>query len=241
MARILSQIATVIRGSIGGITFSADRSNAITARARTGPKRIMTNLQVLTRTIMTACISLWNGLTDSERSQWNSYALSVTFTGPFGDYHITGLQMFIRCVSPVLYMNIQLGAGLTETFTWSGPVMAGEPNVGPISASSLVSVGTGIAFTVQNNNAVDAEILYKVSPPYTKARNKCPRVWDNSLTGNFTATSGLGTLNEVLNLVEGAIYFVSIRPVQIYDAVSGFPPIADIETILRIEAETVAV
>lgn len=236
MARLLSIVASQIRGSIGGLTFSGGPQHSIIARARMGPKRLMTNAQVSIRTTMSAASEAWNTFSQAQKNLWNQYAESVTFTGPLGTYKINGRLMFIRSYNLVLYMNNTLGASLVETFDWSGITFVGLPNIGPIVESAYVGPGTGVAFSIINSTAFDAHALVRVSPSMPSARAKSPGVWDGSLTQVAAAPNGVSTLVEIDNLVEDGYYFVSIRCVTDYDGAS--PHLVDNEIVLRLQAVT---
>jgi hypothetical protein len=238
--RMLSQIATQIRGSVGGLCFTANRFYPIVGRARQGPKRIMTNYQVNIRSAMSGAIAAWNALTPASRGAWQTYASSVPFTGPLGVYYITGLNMFIRSFILLTYMNTRFAAGLVDTWEWGGVVMIGEPDIGPIVVTDYVGPGTGIAISVTNECGIDCNCLIRVSPSFTPARQKSPGIWDQNLSRVENCPTGVSTLIEIDDLVEDGVYFISCRPLTEYFADLLEPPIATTEYVLRSIAETVS-
>lgn len=241
MARMTSLIASQIRGSIGGVTYTATRTKSIVMKVRQGPKRIMTNLQVLVRTSMSAAIAAWNGLAQSDRDAWASYAASLTFTSPLGDtYSPTGLQAFIRSYIPVTYMNEQLAAGLDDDWNWGGVVQIGEPNVGPIKAATPAGPGTGFGISIAVTPNLDMTAFIRVSSSYTAAREKSPGRWISGLTQIAALTGATTNLIDILDLVEGGVYFASVRVVQ--NQITGLdtPPLATKEFVIRAVAEVVA-
>ena len=124
MARALSQIVTVIRGSIGGITFTANQWHQILLRAKTAPVQPQTNAQQFIKDGFTAASLDWKLLTDADRALWSQYSATVTYTGPLGDYTLPGRQIFMAAQSLVNYIN---SAGLDVIATdLTTPVIPGR-------------------------------------------------------------------------------------------------------------------
>lgn len=85
-----------IRGTIGGMTFSANgSSNYIKAWA--GPTNPRSNLQAVPRVSISGAGAAWRGLTDGQRSDWATWAADAAqeLTDQFGDpYYVSGWNWF---------------------------------------------------------------------------------------------------------------------------------------------------
>jgi len=233
MAKIVSQIATSIRGSIGGITFSATRNHAIVAKARVGPARLPTNRGNTVRTSLQFAQALWGSLTESQRQQWAYYADTCVFSGPQGTYKLTGLQMFIRTLATAKFANEVMGGSFVVTGL--PPVIAGLPNVGPITEGVYVGPGTGVAVNVTGLPVEDCSALVRVSIPWKATRYKNPNIWDTSKSLLVPCPAATTTLVEVDDLVEDAYYFVSVRAM-----LDDSPLRVDTEYVFRLQAVTVS-
>lgn len=234
MAKIVSQIATSIRGSIGGITFTATRNHAIVAKARVGPARLPTNRGNVIRTSLQFAQAIWASLSESQRAQWGYYADTCTFSGPQGTYKLTGLQMFIRTIATAKFANELLGGSFVVT--GAAPVIAGLPNVGPITEGDYVGPGTGVAINVTGKPVDDCSVLVRVSVPWKGTRLKNPNIWDTSKSLLVPCPAATTTLVEVDDLVEDMYYFVSVRAI-----LDDAPLRVDTEYVFRLQAVTQAV
>lgn len=97
MALFHSQIATEIRGSVGGLTFTRT-SSGLTIRARATPTDPRPPRGLTTRGSFARLANLWpNLLTPTQRDDWNTYAANVTLTNSLGDaINVSGANMFLR-------------------------------------------------------------------------------------------------------------------------------------------------
>jgi len=234
MAKIVSQIATSIRGSIGGITFTATRNHAIVARARVGPARLPTNRGNVIRTALQFAQAIWASLTPLQRDGWYYYAQTCVFSGPQGTYKLTGLQMFIRTIALAKFANELLGG--TFVVTGSPPIASGLPNVGPITEGTYVGPGTGVALNVTGLPDQDASAVVRCSVPWKGTRYKNPNIWDTSKSLLVPCPQATTTLVEIDDLVEDSYYFVSIRMI-----LDDAPLQVDTEYVFRLQAVTQAV
>lgn len=85
MAKLrLGQLATDVRNSIGGVTYSRNRGGAY-ARARVTPLNPQTAAQSAVRTNFAANSKLWSGtLDDTDRQAWTFFAQNNPVTDVFG-------------------------------------------------------------------------------------------------------------------------------------------------------------
>lgn len=83
-----------IRGSIGGTTFSRTRAGAI-ARSRTKPVNTPSAARAAVRTLFGTVSKLWRDLTDSQRTNWNTTAVSWPQVNKMGEtYTPSGQALF---------------------------------------------------------------------------------------------------------------------------------------------------
>lgn len=89
-------IITSMRGSIGGMTFSAT-ATAQTVRRKPRPPNPRQLLQVAKINQFAALMGVWRTLTATQRADWATWAASVTFTNSQGQtYSISGFQAWTR-------------------------------------------------------------------------------------------------------------------------------------------------
>ncbi len=95
MAKALSQVYSAIRGSVGGVTYTANSYHSIIARARVAPTNPRTGPQQAWRAAFTAAVDDWRSFTPTVQSGWDEYAHTLKGSGPTGTYDIPGRQAFI--------------------------------------------------------------------------------------------------------------------------------------------------
>ncbi len=137
----LGSIITGIKGSIGGTTFSAIRAGTV-AKNRLSGKRLLTSSQSNALNTSQLITGAWNDLTNSQKVNFNDYALANTFYDRHGVVKVlTGFQWFKQLcwasyyfegnfiTSPPAYaipiaiplFTIDASTGLL-VFTWSIPI-----------------------------------------------------------------------------------------------------------------------
>jgi len=90
-----SQVYTSVSGSIGGATYSHNKSGMY-ARGRSIPVNPNTVQQQLQRGYFAECAQAWGGLTQAQRDLWNAYAEERTHPNPLGDpIQWSGQQEFV--------------------------------------------------------------------------------------------------------------------------------------------------
>jgi len=97
MAKVkMGTVVTGIRGTIGGLTFSANRAgNHAHVWTRSGNAR--TALQAGRRIILSVAAQGWRGLTDGNRADWDTMAGAEPQYDAFGDvYYLSGFQRYVR-------------------------------------------------------------------------------------------------------------------------------------------------
>lgn len=96
--KFLSQVYTAVSGSVGGLTYSRNRSGMYT-RGRATPVNPNSTRQLAIRAAMASMVSYWHlTLTGPERAAWDTYAQNTPLTDSLGQQQtVTGQNMFLRC------------------------------------------------------------------------------------------------------------------------------------------------
>ena len=209
MARFQSQVYTIIRGSVGGVTYTANQWHQLIARARTSPVNPSTTNQGVIRSAMGQVSSAWKNLTDAQRQAWDEYAQGCEYSGPMGKYSIPGRQMFCGVLSLAQYIDTRELYDLTIVPT--PPVIPGFFGIGPVISSTPITVGTGIALSVGNSTGEDGVALVERSRPFeaSRLRYKGPFISETAIAE--ICTDAASTLVEMMELEVDKIYFTRIR------------------------------
>lgn len=210
MARILSSVWTIIRGSIGGTTYLSGPQHAIIARNRTAPVQPNSTYTQEFRSSFAEANLRWRLMSDNDRIEWADYASTLFYSGPTGDYTIAGRNVFLAYFTMMRYLNIR---GLTavvpiekvsEYDGWLGIVVYGSAYTTPST--------TGIAFTVINGSATeDIEVHCQISRAFDATRNFFKGPWRTVSAQVQTVPAATSALLDFSGLVEDAYYFVRLR------------------------------
>lgn len=222
MAKFLSQVYTTIRGSVGGITYTANQFQPLIARARVAPVNPNTSYQSMIRSAFAGAANMWRNVTDAVREAWDDYAKTCIYEGPMGTYTIPGRQMFIGNIGTALY---QLARGnIAGPISGTAPVMPGFFDVTQVAPGTYVGPGTGIAF-VMTYMGTETWIGYGARSfafDPTRYRFKGPFL---SAKLDFVQQPGAGSiLVEFDNLVADMIYFTNPRAMTAVDPFRMSPP-----------------
>jgi hypothetical protein len=100
----LGSIVTDIKGSIGGVTFSRNRSG-ITAKAKLVGKKATTQKQQIELQNNNLLRQQWQALTLTQKQVWNDYASLHTKTNRYGKVKsLTGFNWFVSIQNAWFYM-----------------------------------------------------------------------------------------------------------------------------------------
>lgn len=214
MARALSQVYTIIRGSVGGLTYLANQFHQIVVRARTAPVNPATSQQTIIRSAFSAAAQAWKEATPAERISWGTYAHSCIFTGPLGDYTIPGRSIMMAGFTAATYLN-ETGL-IVNTPADTPPIQTGFANFGTIKTiPPVVPSSTGIGISIGNPNPSDLGVLLNVSLGFHPSRNFYKGPWDLSLLDGLSiAPTTTGTI-EISGLETGLKYFFRLKGVEI--------------------------
>ena len=170
MARLLSPVASIMRGSVAGLTFTANTFHQIVVRQRTSPVQPGTNPQSRIRSAFTAASVLWKDATPTVRAAWDDYAKTLFYPGPLGPYQVPGRSVFISNLSLCYYLYL---AGLMVTPpSTEPPTIAGFLSTNFYGYVPPTTPGTGYELNVNNPN--DEPVLAI-----------CERSWAYELTRQF--------------------------------------------------------
>lgn len=216
MARLLSPIASILRGSIAGLTFTANQFHQIVVRARTAPVQPNTTPQTDIRTAFTEAENVWETLSEETQRLWGNYAGFTPYTGPLGNYLITGRLMFHAVFGLLFYLNNTLAAGLSAitdpppfpgfsqmpSFTAINP---GVPNTG-VSLQATISIGGD-----------DLTIFAQRSIVFSPTRKRFKGPWDSATNQVVDFAAGVPTTIDFFNLEDGDIIFIHLRGIRTDD------------------------
>jgi hypothetical protein len=191
VAKAKSHLFSTLRGSIAGVTYLGNSYQAIVARSRTAPVQPNTNAQQQIKLAWANCVAYWNAQTDAVRQKWADYAATLTFSGPLGNYNVTGRNVFMGTFALVQYINYLAPGTLAMTFT--APTTAGFLDVGDIIPAVGQGPGTGIAISVDGNASEDviaftqasielANSRYFWKGPWLSSQNKVTEVPGSTTT-----------------------------------------------------------
>lgn len=161
MAKFLSQIASDIRGSIDGLTFSRNRFGRV-IRAKVAPVNPSTPDQDRIRQIFGDLSHLWSqGISDANSSAWHTAATSTTLYDSLGQsYSPTAQNLFVsvnlirRLMAEPVTLVPQIGGSFPLLYTVSGSATATDPP----TADSVTVTWTGAA------SAQQAYAVYAAAP-----------------------------------------------------------------------------
>lgn len=132
-------IASQLSGSLAGLTASHNRGGQY-LRARVIPTDPLSSLQAQMRAAMSEANNAWAGLTQTQRDDWDNYALNTPLLNSLGDpVNVGGKGMFIRGNVPRLYATIVTGTDLplvTAAPTTMGLPAAAGLVIGDVDASA---------------------------------------------------------------------------------------------------------
>ena len=204
-----------LRGSIGGKTFSRNRSGDY-IRRKTSPVQPETPKQTETRERMTGLSKAWsNDLTQVQRDAWNDLASNTPVTNRFGNpITLTGLNWFTR-------INISL-------------VQSGESAVADAPAD--LNVGSLTSVTIIVNTESSSEFVMDIVPDcaaneryvFDFAHNQSPgknfidkeyKRIQYSAVGNVGSSYNLELPDQDIFMREGLKQFVRVRLLNVDNGV----------------------
>lgn len=205
MAKALSQVYTAIRGSVGGVTYTANSYHSIIARARVAPTNPRTGAQQAWRSAFAAAVGDWRSFEPTVQAGWSEYAHTLSGSGPTGSYDIPGRQAFIGARSFVRRAE-QTGLAVTGTDQAPAP---GSGVYGDIFVSVTEAPGV-ITFTLDNFGTEDVLLYVQRSRGFSRSRNVFTGPY---LPGQFIEISAESSDDVTFSGLEAARYWLKLSGV----------------------------
>lgn len=210
MARMLSLIASGIRGSVGGLTFLSNPFHQIVIRQRTAPVDPSTNAQGSIRSAMISASATWDTLLPTPQEQWQAWSDTIHFSGPLGDYSVPGRQLFVAARA-LQNRLIDLGATISQVVTV--PSVNSLLQIGSVKQVDLESPGTGVGLDITNDDTDDAMVMVQRSIPFTHSRKTFKGPFLSSSIQYLSISGGNHDQIDFSGLEDGKIYFFKISAV----------------------------
>ena len=151
----LSSIVTDIKGSIGGTTFSRNRSG-LTAKSKIVGKKSTTTKQQIQLQNNAQSLNAWSALSLTQKQVWNDYASIHTKTNRYGKVkNLTGFNWFKSIFNAWYYMY---GTGTTVPPAYSYPAFLPSFTVTANNTDIIITWSTPI-----DTSLVDI-FIYSSSP-----------------------------------------------------------------------------
>lgn len=234
MARFLSTVYSGIRGSVGGLTYLANQYHQLIVRARTAPVQPNTPLQSAIKTAFSGAEAQWLALSEAQRAAWDLYSIQTPYSGPLGNYVVTGRIMATAILSLRNFLNGVYAAALPLTNT--APATSGWLNLTNVHSVPPAGPGTGVGVSFGTPAGLQSVVVYyEISPAFENTRNRYKGPWNTSQSDHTAVIppSTTGVIS-ILNLLVDKVYFVRIRAIF-----ATGPYKISRETIIRCTAVTV--
>ena len=209
MARMLSPIASILRGSIAGLTFSANQWHQIIVRAKTSPVNPATTNQTHIRTAFSAAANEWNLITQTQRDLWDNYADTLVYEGPLGTYNVPGRQVFIGSFSFLKYINNR--ALDTIVIPSSAPGTPGFGKIDSITSDDPAVPSTGFDVNVSQSMGENMSVIVERSVGFNPSRERFKGPWVTADMKYIDLVSGVTAHTSFIELTEGNAYFFRVR------------------------------
>ena len=233
MAKMLSQIATIIRGSMGGITYTANRGGSIIARARVCPVNTKTDPRDQIKGNFRSVIAAWEDATEETRDGWDQYAQSITKNGPISTRAYSGREAY---VATMVYMKNLYSKGVIGTDPVDTPPTSfGQVPISIKGYTTLTAPGTGFTVIGKNEADVAVNVVIATTGPVPATRHTFKGPWLPETFGAANVDAGNPISIPVNGLVLDDWCFVKIRavPADAPFSLSG-------EFLFRAQAKTTA-
>lgn len=153
----LGQIIAGIRGTIGGVTYSANAATPY-AKAYRKPRRQRTARQNAQRSLFSSWAPSWQALTAGERAGWDTYAADPNqeLTNSLGQgYFVSGFNWFVRINTHLAQAS---EAARTAAPTLTRPV---APSIDNVTLRETGGAGTSrIQYAAADPNATMNRVIF---------------------------------------------------------------------------------
>lgn len=178
MAYALSHLHSLVRGSVGGLTYFANQFHQICMRQRTSPVQPNTPYQSGIRSAFNAAEWRWESLSPLGRQNWDDYAATCLYPGPAGPYAVPGRQLFIGTLALALYTDGILPEH--HEVANVAPAIAGWFNPGIIEVAPYEGETQGIAVHINVPLGRTAFGAVDVSIAFNLTRNRYKGPWQSA-------------------------------------------------------------
>lgn len=207
--RMTSHIASVARGSVGGITYTANQYYQIITKARTAPVQPNTTNQSRVKGAFSQASTDWLTQIQSVRDNWATYAASLVYEGPLGQYSVSGRSVFMSNIG--LY-NYLISRGVTfQSGSLLAPTETGFLGIGDVQFDAPTAVGIGFNVSIDNPNTEDVLAVMEISRPFDLTRN----TFKGPFLSSSLVTLAINTLDtadvDFTGLTLGKVYFLRLR------------------------------
>lgn len=179
MAYALSHLHSLVRGSVGGLTYFANQFHQICMRQRTAPVQPNTPFQTGIRTAFNAAEATWEALTPALRQEWVDYAATCVYPGPAGPYTVPGRQLMIGTLALAYYADAIQPSEFKPCIT--APTVAGWYNPASIQTSIYNGGTQGIALSIDTGPGFEAAAVVDVSIAFNVTRNRYKGPWQSAV------------------------------------------------------------
>jgi hypothetical protein len=210
LAKLLSHVWSITRGSVAGITYTANQYAQIIARARTSPVQPHTDHQQEIKQLFSEGSTYWRDYDQAHRDGWDSYALTVTFPGPLGPYSVPGRQLFLAGWTRIRYCELR---GAVISFDDTPPEKAGLISGLILSYAPLPAPGDGFRLTIENPNDEDVDALLQASAEYNPTRLRLKGPWKSDLVWAAKIIASGTATRDFAGMSVGNVRFVQVGPV----------------------------
>lgn len=212
MARVKSHLFSIMRGSVGGITYFANQFHQILARHRTSPVDPSTTRQGQVRQSFGSASVLFEALTRPQQSSWQDYASTLSYPNPMGPIQVPGRQVAVGNLGLREYLET-LGEVFTGTVD-TAPVSTGFLTMSPVSIGPPTAPGTGFSINIGNVNPEDINVVIKRSVVFNNTRNRFKGPFlSSTLQVEKVITSTVGVVDIVVGSNDDVV-FVQLRAIS---------------------------
>jgi hypothetical protein len=217
-----SDVVSEARGSIGGTTFSRNKSGAI-ARKRTKPVNTQSTFRDNVRALFGAIAQEWRDLTPAQRDNWNTMAPEYQAVNALGeDFVYSGSQLFQK-----LNSSLRL-AGLPGITAIGAPSEVDPNNVTGVTADIA---GPEIEVALSAATPAGTSIIIEATPQVSAGKSNVANLFkqiaviDNAdgsavdVNDDYEARYGVS----VANMPEGSVIYFRFTLVMNANGQRGVP------------------
>lgn len=199
-----------MRGSVGGLTFTANQFQSTIVRLRVSPVNPNTAKQTAARTAFDGAVASWKTISQAFRDGWNDYAAGLVFSGPNGPYSISGRLAFIEVIQPALFLKDQVG--VPAVVDLDPPILTGFLNIeNVVPALFTLPADDGVALSFTQNGSEDVIAYSQVSRAFDPDRERFKGPFESDTLTDLTVVAPASGIIQFGGLNVGQRYFMNPR------------------------------